>query len=236
MGLSMTALLASVASELVVTEKLPAFGELSWVTRFSLASLIFTALALLENSVVIYLHYHTGSRLVPPWMQWLIQTVHVQSVQWKQKKQQQRKQRDTTTTVRVTQTNSRRWHQEVQVDDDDIMDDDDSSSSHLDSPNETLPALPVLLKASAAAEQQQEHRPRPRFQDGMWQHRASVRQGIKTILGRDPDDFKSHAEMENNARWQKIASHIDAFSRVVFPLVYAIYLAASFSSAGNTTM
>jgi uncharacterized membrane protein (DUF4010 family) len=47
MGLSITALLASVASELVVTEKLPTFGEISWVTQFSLASLLFTALALL---------------------------------------------------------------------------------------------------------------------------------------------------------------------------------------------
>lgn len=65
MGLSITALLASVASELVVTEKLPAFGEWSWVTKFSLASLMFTALALLENCIVIYFHYHTGSSLVP---------------------------------------------------------------------------------------------------------------------------------------------------------------------------
>lgn len=51
-----------------------------------------------------------------------------------------------------------------------------------------------------------------------------TRKGIKTILGRDADDFKNAKEMENNSKWQKVSHTIDDFSRVVFPLAFSIYL------------
>mmetsp|Transcript_19390 Transcript_19390/g.29906 ORF Transcript_19390/g.29906 Transcript_19390/m.29906 type:complete len:263 (+) Transcript_19390:2-790(+) len=62
-------MLAAVASELVVSSKLPPASEMTWVSKFSLVSLIFAALALFESAVVIYFHYHTGSTLTPKWLQ-----------------------------------------------------------------------------------------------------------------------------------------------------------------------
>ena len=58
-----------------------------------------------------------------------------------------------------------------------------------------------------------------------------TRQTVKTILGRDADDFKNAKEMENNLHWQKFARAIDDFSRVVFPMAFSIALAIEMSKA-----
>mmetsp|Transcript_6764 Transcript_6764/g.9670 ORF Transcript_6764/g.9670 Transcript_6764/m.9670 type:complete len:258 (-) Transcript_6764:638-1411(-) len=67
MSLSITSMLAAVASELVVSSNLPPASEVTWVAKFSLVSLIFAALALFESAAVIYFYYHTGSSLSPKW-------------------------------------------------------------------------------------------------------------------------------------------------------------------------
>ncbi|CAB9500519.1 Acetylcholine receptor subunit alpha [Seminavis robusta] len=75
MGLSITAMLAAVASELVVAANVPAAAELTWFAKFSLISLFFSALALMVSAAVIYFHYHTGDDLVPRWVRWIQQRV-----------------------------------------------------------------------------------------------------------------------------------------------------------------
>ena len=60
MSLAITSLLASVASELVIASTLPAAGEVTWFTKFSAMSLMFSALALFESAAVIYFYYFTG--------------------------------------------------------------------------------------------------------------------------------------------------------------------------------
>jgi hypothetical protein len=54
MGLSITSLLAAVASELVLSSNLPSSSEMTWFQSFSLFSLAFGAIALFESAVVIY--------------------------------------------------------------------------------------------------------------------------------------------------------------------------------------
>ena len=62
---------------------------------------------------------------------------------------------------------------------------------------------------------------------------GSTRKGIKTILGRDADDFKTAQEMHNNIRWQEVAHRVDDFSRVFVPATYAIFLAVTFATRGS---
>ena len=64
MGLAITALLAGVASELVVAADLPITKEWTWMSKFSLGSLVFAALPIVETTIVIYLHEFTGDTFV----------------------------------------------------------------------------------------------------------------------------------------------------------------------------
>lgn len=57
-----------------------------------------------------------------------------------------------------------------------------------------------------------------------------TRKNIKTIMGRDADDFKNAEEMENNVRWQKLAKSIDDAARVLFPATFFLFLAITFSA------
>jgi hypothetical protein len=67
MGLSITSLLAAVASELGVSSNLPSSSEMTWLQSFSLFSLAFGVIALFESAVVIYFFFFTGSDLKPRW-------------------------------------------------------------------------------------------------------------------------------------------------------------------------
>ena len=63
MGLAVTALLAGVASELVVGEKLPLTTEWTWISQFSLGSLIFATLPLFESALVLHLYQFKGDNI-----------------------------------------------------------------------------------------------------------------------------------------------------------------------------
>ena len=71
MGLTITSLLAAVASELVVSSNLPSASEMTWFQSFSLFSLAFGAITIFESAVVIYFFYYTGSDLKPRWWKWI---------------------------------------------------------------------------------------------------------------------------------------------------------------------
>eukprot|EP00957_Ditylum_brightwellii_P197740 15065019-Ditylum_brightwellii.AAC.1 len=71
-SLGITALLAAVASDLVVSEKLPSASELTWVSTFSLVSLFFGAFVLFESAMVIYFYYLTEDTLIPGWAIWIV--------------------------------------------------------------------------------------------------------------------------------------------------------------------
>ena len=65
MGLSITAMLASIASDIVIAGNLPQARELTWFQKFSLMTSSFTFLALIESVVVLYFFYSKSEDIVP---------------------------------------------------------------------------------------------------------------------------------------------------------------------------
>jgi hypothetical protein len=177
MSLAITALLASVASELVVAANLPPASELTWFAKFSMASLGFSAATLFESATVIYFYYQTADDLVPRWYRFL-----------------QRHGR-TLLLAKEPVTPPPKVKEE---DESYVLGDDDDADDKGDPTTAFDPSF-------------------------------ATRQGIKTMLGRDADDFKSVREMENNVRWQKVASDIDETARVVFPIAFCIWLGFALS-------
>jgi len=71
MGLAVTALLAAVASEIVIDGQLPRTKEFTWISWFSLISSIWAVIPSIESAIVIYFHNCTSkSILYPRFVQW----------------------------------------------------------------------------------------------------------------------------------------------------------------------
>jgi|ERR1712071_95251 len=68
MGLSITAVLASVASEIIIEGKLPQTQTTTWIHTFTLGSLLFAVFPLFESAIVIHLHHKTNDHLYPTHM------------------------------------------------------------------------------------------------------------------------------------------------------------------------
>jgi len=67
MGLSITAMLAAVAAEIVVAANLPAAAEYTWFQKFSLLSMAFAFVSLLESVAVLYFYYKRSETIKPWW-------------------------------------------------------------------------------------------------------------------------------------------------------------------------
>jgi hypothetical protein len=65
MGLSITAMLASIASDIVIAGNLPQAKELTWFQQFSIMNSMFIFLALIESVVVLHFFYSRADNLVP---------------------------------------------------------------------------------------------------------------------------------------------------------------------------
>lgn len=218
MGLSMTAVLAAVASELVVTEKLPAFGEWSWVTRFSLASMIFTALALLENVVVMYLHYPDawGGKKKTKWHWARLQCSSKEPGGSNGNSYPQDPQKEDKNAKHNTVRN-RRSTRKTQL-----------GSSSIKSGNTT--SIPLELS-------------RPAYAEFYVDSSSSSSLGTTGLHPKEEQHTQdsaapktvSHEGAEDGLRtmlhWQDVAAQIDGVSRVVFPLSYVVYLIAVFAHA-----
>ena len=76
MALPITAILAAVANELVVSEQLPRANVRTWMNRFSLGSTIFAFAVVLQCTVVIYFFFYTDHDLEPPWFKWMRQRLY----------------------------------------------------------------------------------------------------------------------------------------------------------------
>lgn len=57
MSLSITAMLAALAAEIVVAAYLPACAEMTWFAKFSILSTTFAFVSLLESVIVLYFYY-----------------------------------------------------------------------------------------------------------------------------------------------------------------------------------
>lgn len=57
MGLSITAMLAALASEIVIAAKLPVAKEITWIQKFSTLTWTYSFIALFESVIVLYFYY-----------------------------------------------------------------------------------------------------------------------------------------------------------------------------------
>jgi hypothetical protein len=232
MSLSITAVLAAVASELIVAAKLPAAAELTWFAKFSMVSLLFTALALLESAAVIYFYYLTEDDLVPSFYRFLARKLRG-------------KQEDNEKASESAEQKSTNITDETQQADEENETPSDTSEACKSRPSlrnsvvfEDQPFDPTE-PASTTSDLTLDDAPmrrsmRPKGMDKELAAQFSsfrTRKSIKTIMGRDADDFKNPKEMENNAKWQKVSKKIDETSRVFFPVLFAIFLTTAFARA-----
>ncbi len=63
MGLSITAMLAALASDIAIAANLPAASEMTWFSTFSILSTAFAFLSLVESVVVLYFYYKSSEDL-----------------------------------------------------------------------------------------------------------------------------------------------------------------------------
>lgn len=203
MGLTITALLAAVASELVVSSNLPSSSEMTWFQSFSLFSLAFGAIALFESAVVIYFFYFTGSDLKPRWWKWIERRVSPIADSYK-KKRAARRSKDTSEGTPSNQ-------------DDCIAENgEDASSVH-----DFIPENGIAV----AVESPQQNHVAFKSDETAPYTSTSRRQERRDSMARDADDFVTNLEAENNKRWKKVAYNVDEVFRVVIPTVYVIALA-----------
>jgi hypothetical protein len=250
MGLAITAILAAVAAELVVSSNLPAASEITWFAKFSLTSMAFASAALFESAAVIFFHYHTGDDLKPDWVKWFMRRGKPVS--------------PNELTSRAKTAAKTRYPRTM-----DALNDDEEE----DSPLGALSTLPSIKEEPAQEVESAEDTtpptspesvrsksgriiswlgmvedkdtkvpesvtndppPSPKLRRSSYQEYSNSLPGstwtkIKTILGQDADDYKNGREMANNYQWQQVGRNIDHFSRVFFPVAYAICLAVLFS-------
>ena len=239
MSLAITSLLAAVASELVVAANLPSADTLTWFAKFSIVSMLFTALTLIESAAAIYFHYYTGDDLVPRWAAWMGRKL-------RQKLRQEASPGPTRDDIP-----NRKHDQEIsdlsanplssQCDkngfDEVVIDDGEDPTISLGlnggDTNHQSDSDEVIDDEDYSPSQPTEHSRSMRRPTLEMRHSSRMRRTIKTILGRDADDFKNSQEMENNHRWQKVSAAMDEVSRVVFPATFAIFLTWVFGASNR---
>jgi hypothetical protein len=206
MSLTITALLAAVASELVVASNLPSSSEMTWFQSFSLFSLAFGAIALFESAVVIYFFYYTGSDLKPAWWKWIERRASPLVNSYKQRRAARKRNNN----------------------------DQEISSVQDDSIPETENGITagVSVNATAAAESSQDLHEYDEAAPYTTAEKVRVasnsvrrRKELTNSIVRDADDFVDDLEFENNKRWKRVASKTDEVSRVFIPTTYVIALA-----------
>ena len=253
MGLAITSLLAAVASELVVAASLPSADTLTWFAKFSIVSMLFTALALVESAAVIYFHYYTGDDLVPGWVKWLRQRkfwyredpapehlpIRRRTVRFKDEGREiYREMKELTTNPPAsvecvnnscevtTEYDHDGSHASVKGGSQVSVQQNGTDTNHHSESDEVIDD--EECSTPPPGEATRPHPPkRPTLEHEIRSFRT--RRTIKTILGRDADDFKNCQEMENNHRWQKVSAAMDDVSRVVFPAAFAVFLTWIFS-------
>jgi Neurotransmitter-gated ion-channel transmembrane region len=275
-GLAITSLLASVASDLTVSAKLPAASEYNWFAYFSLINMVFSVVVVFQSAIVIYFHYYTGSDLKPTYVKWMMQKWK----EWQAKRKMQVKDSSPTTTEHDSppQPGSRRVTAPLDLD----LADSDADSLGNFSGSKSFPAAGLRVhhatacRPGIASDPLESQISPPTYHDGGNVPQINGGNFADTLAGassggalqasttsfdasfladggrrtgprerrnstfpqdafpKDADDYRDVEEKDNNMRWQGVASLIDEFSRVIFPLAYAVFLGIVFQRAGNS--
>ena len=233
-SLTITALLAAVASELVVASSLPSAAEMTWFQSFSIFSLVYAAMALFESVAVIYFFYNHRSTLKPRWY------VHVEK-RWKEGKNDSpgadAPARESLPVINedISEHHDANLEIENKSDGDELRKDVkvnwrlsgiagnkeatiDSSDRQrkVESAPETTggPLSSIDMHGSNGPAMPK----RPTLNSSQLYMSPSGR------IGRDAEDFAEEAEIEANIYWKKVSHRIDDVSRVFFPSTYIIVL------------
>jgi hypothetical protein len=222
MGLAITSLLASVASEISVTEKLPNSEEANWFVIFSLASMAFSVAIVFQSAAVIYFHYFTGSSLTPTFVKWIVRQG---SFHEKENKQGG---------GNSDQGGTLRHHQNG-----DEVSDENSDDLSIDmkgnvakfcntNPDRTTRRTSTANNGGTRVSHSDEDESIP-----FGTHPNALKASRSPELPRrDAEDFRDVRARENNLRWQEVSQRIDDFSRLFFPTAYVVFLAVIMSKAG----
>ena len=246
MGLAITAVLAAVASDLVVSSQLPNSNELTWINKFMVGSAAFAFGVVFQCTVVIYFFYYTGDNLQPTWFKWFRQaTPKTMPVE-----------RDSTTKVTSPMTPGQiEDHQEESIVfcNSDREDEEESQESQLDKRDGSRISFVTevgssrrdsfdLFRSRKDQEDEDEEesqlnkrdRSRSSFVTEGGSSRFDLFRSKKAsrmlLKARDANDFKNKDEAENNRNWQTLASHIDEGSKVIFPSAFVVFLAVMFGT------
>ena len=69
-------MLAALAAEIVIASHLPACAEMTWFAKFSILSMVFAFVSLLESVAVLYFYYKSNEDL-GEWIDLLIRIVSI---------------------------------------------------------------------------------------------------------------------------------------------------------------
>ena len=223
MALAITAVLAAVAADLVVSASLPVSSEVTWVARFSFGSTGYAFAVVLQCAVVIYFYYYTGDDLEPTWSRWI-----------RRKLEQQRGIRE----MRRRESEQSMARERKDGEEEKAKTADPSSMDFGLGEYDKSEGCDTLDEESAAAAAAAVTTLRERRNNGSNNSRIRRDSSRHSFTGRpralDADDFKDRKEAENNRKWQKWAGHIDEGSRLFFPATYVIFLAVMFGVSSQS--
>ena len=259
MGLAITALLAAVASELTVASKLPAASELNWFVIFSMCSMVFSVSVVIQSAAVIYFYYYTGDDLVPTYVKQLRRLL-AKSKSKKTWDNDVTQRIDNLSKTEAIPDNTSGNEIEDKSPELEIkfFSADGSVDSSLDNgtpvaENGSMPnhlALSSDTVVSSGNIRNRKHvsiADNPEIEEfecrlpagGCRPQRPTLADkalmdmlvSSRTVIQHDASDFKDEDAKLNNARWQKVSVAIDEYSRLLFPLSFAIFVAVIFPSA-----
>jgi hypothetical protein len=237
MGLSITAMLASIASDIVIAGNLPQAKELTWFQQFSMMNSMFVFLALIESVVVLHFFYSRADNMVPKvrgchlfclapfdailmtmtatlFVQWY---THIK--EWRILRKAQRRSSEMVTeaedSIRRKTVNFKENVFSTNPSDENSDDNDDVESEAVDQfvQNE----LPT-------------RRPSAKERSRQLLARSSLG-ALGVSIRMDADDFLNGEEVVNNLKWKEYALLVDDVSRFWFPCIYFISCAIVLAKA-----
>lgn len=221
LGLAITALLASVASELTISEQLPNSQEANWFIIFSLTSMIFSVAIVFQSTAVIYFWYFTGSSLTPTYITWILSKRAS-----KNKSEVAKDGADTGNRIILPQNGDLSSAEVSDMDMTARAGNNATTHSHakVNTPRESTVQL---------------DRPASTPEDEQSLQFLAVKEAFNASISshfhrrHDAEDFRNDQERKNNLQWQKIAKTIDNYSRLIIPAAYMVFLAIITSKTGN---
>eukprot|EP00956_Cyclotella_meneghiniana_P024349 scaffold48787_cov89-Cyclotella_meneghiniana.AAC.6 len=205
MGLSITAMLASITSDIVIAANLPQAKAMTWFQKFSLLNSSFTFLSLMESVVVLYFFYKRSDTIVPKHSSKPMHTHTSKSVSGAKKYIRR-------TILMAPQSNSL-----AQLSNSFALSEEGTRDEQLEEEIREENDEPSLHSVETAQHLYGNERHTDRARSSI-----AMRDAARAL---DADDFLNEGEAINNLKWKEYAVKADYFSRFWFPLAYSIALA-----------